>query len=128
MDASAVMLGSVRIDRRAEERMCEANATTSELEDACVDRGRERVLPVLDGGGHDRTLRLPQRCNDEQRCARLVRERGEPNPDELSERLRNGQDIATFGGFGGGPRELEREERVSAGRVVDPQQHGSAER
>src|SRR5439155_882144 len=53
MNASAAMLGSVRVDRRAEERMRKADATAYELEDACVDRGRARVLPVVHDGGSD---------------------------------------------------------------------------
>jgi hypothetical protein len=128
MDASAAMLGSVGIDHRAEERMREADATTYKLEDARVGRRRDRALPVLDCRGHDRAPRLPERCNDEQRRARLARKRGQPIPDELTQRLGNRQDFITFGGFGGGPRKFEREERVSAGRVVDPKQLGSAER
>jgi hypothetical protein len=64
--------------------MREADATAYVLENARVDRGRNRLLPVLNGGGHDRTLRLPARRNDKQRRARLVWQRGQPNPHELS--------------------------------------------
>ena len=128
MDASAAMFGSVRIDDRAEKRMREADTAAYELEDARVDRGRDRLLPVLDGCGHDRTPRLPERGNDEQRRARLVGKHGQPNSDELSQRLGNGHGFARFGGFGGGPRKFEREERISAGRAIDPKQYRSAER
>jgi hypothetical protein len=66
MDASPAMLGSVRIDDRAEQRMREADATAYDLEDACLDRRCDRVFPVLDGRSHDQALRLSERGNDEQ--------------------------------------------------------------
>src|SRR5262249_60289764 len=114
VDASAAMLGSVRIDHRSEERMGETDAPGCELEAPCVACRRDRVLPVLDGGGHHRCLRPPECGNDEQCCACLVRKGGHPPRDDVSKRLGDGESVPTFGGFGGGPGELEREEWVAA--------------
>ena len=112
-----------------EKRMREPDAPAVELEDPCGKRGAQRLLSTGQPSRQSQG-RMCQRRDRGQDLAGRVRQRGDPPGHELREALREARDEP----LGQRrplpverPGDLERVERIAAGRGVDPPQHGQRE-
>ena len=111
---------------RGQQRMREAHAVALGDEHVGLDR-RPQHLGLRAGTREQRRGRLRQRGDRRQRSARAVRQRDEAPADQLAQAVRDAQRLTgSRGGAAADERaaQLEREQRVAAGDVVDPAQHG----
>ena len=97
------------------------------LEDAGGERRPEFLLRDA-GVGEERRRGRPERRHDCEPAAGLGREAGQPCTQQLFERGRDGEGAGRVGEWVDLARQLEREERVPAGALMDPEQRQSPER
>jgi hypothetical protein len=129
VELAAAFDGRRAVDDRGEQRMGEAQPVALGDEHARLLRLEERVGPVavsgehLDDGGR---RRAGERRRNERGTPRGLRQPADTVGDERLEAARDGQRLAARLVPVGRerPRDLEREERVSADRVDDTPQDG----
>ena len=115
----------IRVQNRSEQRMRESNATVDDLDDPRLERDDQRRPPVLATSlqrGEEISSRVRERSDGEQHVPFVRRDPPEPFLHERAERLWSRKAPAAPklepAALGEGARELEREERVPPGCVV----------
>ena len=114
-------VAEVGVDHRCEQRVAEPDRAVVELEDTGGERRRELLVRDA-GGGQERRRGRPERRDDCEPPAGFGREVGQAGPQQFLERGRDRDRPGRVGVRIDLPGQLEREERVPAGALVDPEQ------
>ena len=121
------LVAQVEVENRRQQRVGEANRAVLALDHVRGDCRRERV-----GGNtcplQERLRRRPQCRGERERVARHRGKSGEPRADELVQPLRNRKRLERVDVHVENACQLQREERITAGPLVDAEQRLAGER
>ena len=124
VEASPGLRVEIHVGSGCEQRMAEPDAVAFQLEHVCRERRVERFVTVA-RGGEERQGRVREGGRSAKRAARAGRKCVDPVMDELLKLVGNRQRLAQRRDSSGAlerASQLEREERVASGHVVDPPQ------